>query len=617
MKRLFDAVRLGSFFFSSKTKRPGRESGEVMAKKRALDEFENVEEMQDLDETPPENSQRVLRRVPSEIIELGTDDDDDDDDDKENEGEEETDEEVEFRAVRKRKARRRDYSSDSSNLDWVDEHDRRHKVTSFDIGTPEKKSEQQSTRHSERIKVQGQKKRGQKRSFQMRMAKKKNELEDSSTDEEMLSYATESEESSESETGINARDNKGKVVDELLIDDIDVARLFYQEHFKVIDDKLSSIDQKKEVIRNLLKSLATFEIDPGNVVGFLLDCYQELEFYLKPSAIAGVLKRAFLAGNIAVVERIKLFCGTGRWAPGEGFEWPRDRETHRTFVHEAVANKKGNVDVVRLALETERNRDIKIAKDVYGESALVLCAYDESDRVDIVRALIEGAEYSASDILEDRDTEGLNALFAAASSGALNVLKYLIEFIEKHSNETDVILSKTEEGKTLAHFAADRMRKEVLEWLYEKQPQLQQTKDLNGVKPMVFETHCPICFEERVSEIKSMAKEKKRVSINLSCGHGYCLRCVLKPMTFNQNRCYCCYKKLNENEKHQIHMLRKNKGDLSGARRLDEGTRRELDKAIDAMPGWKHRVPKYRSNVNPASRDTSALRTGGWNGTIY
>ena len=156
MKRLFDAVRRGSFFFSSKTKRPGRESGEVMAKK----------EMQDLDETPPENSQRVLRRVPSEIIELGTDDDDDDDDDdKGNEGEEETDEEVEFRAVRKRKARRRDYSSDSSNLDWVDEHDRRHKVTSFDIGTPEKKSEQQSTRHSERIKVQGQKKRGKREAF--------------------------------------------------------------------------------------------------------------------------------------------------------------------------------------------------------------------------------------------------------------------------------------------------------------------------------------------------------------------------------------------------------------------------------------------------------------------
>ena len=613
MKRLFDAVRRGIFFFSSKKKRPGgRGLGEATVKKRA-DEFENVEEMRDL-EAPPENSQRVLRRVPSEIIELGTDDDKGE----EGEEEEETDEEVEFRAVRTRKARRRDYSSDSSNLDWVEQHDRKHsKVTSFDIGTPEKKSEQQSTRHSERIKVQGQKKRGQKRSFQMRMTKKKNELEDSSTDEEMLSYATESEESSESETGINARDNKGKVFDELLIDDIDVARLFYQEYFKVIDDKLSSIDRKKKVIRNLLRSLATFKIDPENVVGFLLDCYQELKYYPNTRAISDVLQRAFLAGNVAVVERIKLFCGTGRWSPGEGFEWPRDPETHRTFVHEAVANKKGNVDVVRLALETETNRDIKFAKDVYGESALVLCAYDESDRVDIVRALIEGAEYSASDILEDRDTEGLNAIFAAASSGALNILKYLIGFVEKHSNENDVILSKTEKGKTLAHFAADRMRKEVLEWLYEKQPQLQQTKDLNGVKPMVFETHCPICFEERVYEIKSMAKEKERVSINLSCGHGYCLRCILKPMTFNQNRCYCCYKKLNENEKHQIHMLRKNKGDLSGARRLDEGTRRELDKAIDAMPGWKHRVPKYRSNVNPASRDTSALRTGGWNGTIY
>jgi len=73
MKRLFDAVRRGNFFFSSKKNRPARESGEVMAKKRALDEFENVEEMQDLDETPPENSQRVLRRVPSEIIELETD----------------------------------------------------------------------------------------------------------------------------------------------------------------------------------------------------------------------------------------------------------------------------------------------------------------------------------------------------------------------------------------------------------------------------------------------------------------------------------------------------------------------------------------------------------------
>jgi len=136
MKRLFDAVRRGIFFFSSKKKRPGgRGLGEATVKKRA-DEFENVEEMRDL-EAPPENSQRVLRRVPSEIIELGTDDDKGE----EGEEEEETDEEVEFRAVRTRKARRRDYSSDSSNLDWVEQHDRKHsKVTSFDIGTPEKKA---------------------------------------------------------------------------------------------------------------------------------------------------------------------------------------------------------------------------------------------------------------------------------------------------------------------------------------------------------------------------------------------------------------------------------------------------------------------------------------------
>ena len=169
----------------------------------------------------------------------------------------------------------------------------------------------------------------------------------------------------------------------------------------------------------------------------------------------------------------------------------------------------------------------------------------------------------------------------------------------------------------MAHFAAERMRKEVLEWLYEKQPQLQQTKDLNGVKPMVFETHCPICFEERVSEIKNVAQEEMRVSINLSCGHGYCLQCILQPTAFIQNRCYYCREMLSEEDKRQMQFLRESQGDLSGEFRVDARTRWALNKTLNAMPGWKHRVPRYRSNVNPAARDTSALRTGGWNGTIY
>ena len=50
---------------------------------------------------------------------------------------------------------------------------------------------------------------------------------------------------------------------------------------------------------------------------------------------------------------------------------------------------------------------------------------------------------------------------------------------------------------------------------------------------------------------------------------------------------------------------------------MDKNMRQELDRAIDNMHGWKRRVWKNRSNVNPASKDTSALPTGGWNGTIY
>ena len=87
-------------------------------------------------------SSPVPRRRPLERIEFEGDDD-------------EEEEEEEFRGVKsvgKRKARRTNAStrdSSDSDLGWVEEHDRKHKVkktTSFELGTPEKNSERKLER---------------------------------------------------------------------------------------------------------------------------------------------------------------------------------------------------------------------------------------------------------------------------------------------------------------------------------------------------------------------------------------------------------------------------------------------------------------------------------------
>ena len=104
-------------------------------------------------------SSPVPRRRPLERIECEGDDDDDE------EEEEDDDDDEEFRGVKsvgKRKARRTNAStrdSSDSDLGWVEEHDRRHKVkktTSFELGTPERKNEL-PTRKSERQQAQIQK----------------------------------------------------------------------------------------------------------------------------------------------------------------------------------------------------------------------------------------------------------------------------------------------------------------------------------------------------------------------------------------------------------------------------------------------------------------------------
>ena len=136
-------------------------------------------------------SSPVPRRRPLKRIECEGDDDDDDDE------EEDDDDDEEFRGVKsvgKRKARRTNAStrdSSDSDLGWVEEHDRRHKVkktTSFELGTPEKKNEL-PTRKSERQRAQIQKRREERRSFKKKMTtKKKDRLEDSSEDDSAESY---------------------------------------------------------------------------------------------------------------------------------------------------------------------------------------------------------------------------------------------------------------------------------------------------------------------------------------------------------------------------------------------------------------------------------------------
>lgn len=154
-------------------------------------------------------SSPVPRRRPLERIEFEGDDD-----------EEEEDEE--FRGVKsvgKRKARRTNAStrdSSDSDLGWVEEHDRKHKVkktTSFELGTPEKKSE----RKSERQQAQTQKRREERRSFKKKMTtKKKDRLEDSSEDDTAESYEEDSSESeADGEMDKNVRQELDRAIDNM------------------------------------------------------------------------------------------------------------------------------------------------------------------------------------------------------------------------------------------------------------------------------------------------------------------------------------------------------------------------------------------------------------------
>ena len=156
------------------------------------------------------------RRRPLERIEFEGYDDDDD------EEEEDDDDDEEFRGVKsvgKRKARRTNAStrdSSDSDLGWVEEHDRKHKVkktTSFELGTPEKKSE----RKSERQQAQIQKRREERRSFKKKMTtKKKDRLEDSSEDDTAESYEEDSSESeADDEMDKNMRQELDRAIDNM------------------------------------------------------------------------------------------------------------------------------------------------------------------------------------------------------------------------------------------------------------------------------------------------------------------------------------------------------------------------------------------------------------------
>ena len=161
-------------------------------------------------------SSPVPRRRPLERIECEGDDDEDDDE------EEDDDDDEEFRGVKsvgKRKARRTNAStrdSSDSDLGWVEEHDRKHKVkktTSFELGTPEKKSE----RKSERQQAQIQKRREERRSFKKKMTtKKKDRLEDSSEDDTAESYEEGGSESeADDEMDKNMRQELDRAIDNM------------------------------------------------------------------------------------------------------------------------------------------------------------------------------------------------------------------------------------------------------------------------------------------------------------------------------------------------------------------------------------------------------------------
>ncbi|CAL6430677.1 unnamed protein product [Bathycoccus prasinos] len=169
-------------------------------------------------------SSPVPRRRPLERIEFeGDDDEEEEEEEEEEEGEgEEEDEDEEFRGVKsvgKRKARRTNAStrdSSDSDLGWVEEHDRKHKVkktTSFELGTPEKKSE----RKSERQQAQTQKRREERRSFKKKMTtKKKDRLEDSSEDDTAESYEEDSSESeADDEMDKNMRQELDRAIDNM------------------------------------------------------------------------------------------------------------------------------------------------------------------------------------------------------------------------------------------------------------------------------------------------------------------------------------------------------------------------------------------------------------------
>jgi len=164
-------------------------------------------------------SSPVPRRRPLERIECEGDDDDDD------EEEEDDDDDEEFRGVKsvgKRKARRTNAStrdSSDSDLGWVEEHDRRHKVkktTSFELGTPERKSEL-PTRKSERQQAQIQKRREERRSFKKKMTtKKKDRLEDSSEGDTAESYEEGGSESeADDEMDKNMRQDLDRAIDNM------------------------------------------------------------------------------------------------------------------------------------------------------------------------------------------------------------------------------------------------------------------------------------------------------------------------------------------------------------------------------------------------------------------